>query len=81
MITLDGIVDAILGNLGVLFTLLLILYGGFKKWWVFGWYASELKDQNNKLEQRLDKATIVVEKQAEITQKATDLAESKSGAN
>lgn len=56
-ITLESILDLILGNLGTLVILLVILYGGYKKWWVFGWYSTELSKRIDKLEARLDKVS------------------------
>ena len=56
-ITVKDILDAILGNLGTLVVLIFILYGGYKKWWVWGWYAQELKIRNDRLENRIDAFT------------------------
>ncbi len=47
--TIDEVYKALLGNLGAVVLLLLILYGGYKKWWVWGWYAGELKDRNSEI--------------------------------
>jgi len=49
----------VLREIGVLGLLALILVGGFKKWWVFGWhfdrvcqqYESELKDLRDERDQ------------------------------
>lgn len=54
--TLQQVYEAILGQLGVLVLLLFIIYAGFKRWWVFGWYSKYLEDQNKRLEERLDRA-------------------------
>lgn len=54
---LDNVLDLILGNLGTLVTLVFILYGGSKRWWVFGWYATELSKRIDRLEARLDKVS------------------------
>lgn len=54
--SLQELVEGILGNLGVLFLLLFILFAGYKRWWVFGWYAKELANRNERLENRLDKS-------------------------
>lgn len=54
--TLQDVYEAILGQLGVLVLLLVILYGGYKRWWIFGWYAKILEDQNKRLEDKIDRA-------------------------
>jgi hypothetical protein len=55
-ITFDDIVKLLTGQYGVLVLLVLIFYAGYKKYWVFGWYAKELADRNEKVEGRLDRA-------------------------
>lgn len=35
---------------GVVGILVFFLWGGYKKWWVFGWQYSELKDRLTKME-------------------------------
>lgn len=77
-ITLDGILDAILGNLGTLVTLLVIIYGGFKRWWVFGWYAEELKNRNERLENRLDSVSGEAKAVTSVAEKAVIAAEQKA---
>jgi hypothetical protein len=42
---------------GTIFLLGLILYGGWKRWWVFGWYAVEQDKRITKLETALERAT------------------------
>lgn len=54
--TAQQILDAILGQAGVITLLLVILWSGWRGMWVFGWYARELRDRNEKLEARLDRA-------------------------
>lgn len=39
---MDFILTLIQGPAGALVTLVLILYGGRKKWWVFGWQYTDL---------------------------------------
>lgn len=73
--TLERVSDLILGNLGVLVLLLFILYGGSRGWWVFGWYAKELRDRNTILENRLDRALGTGERLAGSADRATRLAE------
>ena len=54
--TLERALELLLGNLGVLVLLLIILVGGFRGWWTYGWYARELRERNDRLEARLDRA-------------------------
>lgn len=42
-----------LGPFGTLFLVIIILVTGYKKFWVFGWYAKELHERNILLEQQL----------------------------
>lgn len=79
--TFERVLELLLGNLGTLVTLLAILWGGYKRVWVWGWYASELKDANKKLETRLERAvgtaeggTTLARSAAETARLATDLA-------
>lgn len=65
--TIQQIIDGILGQVGVLFLLLFILYAGYKRWWVFGWYAKEIAQRNERLENRMDRVL-------GTSQTATDLA-------
>lgn len=77
-VSLNGIVNAILGNLGTLVTLLVILYGGYKRWWVFGWYAEELKKRNERLETRLDNLSGESKALTSVAEKAVTVAEQKT---
>jgi hypothetical protein len=44
-VTLQQILDAILGQAGVIVLLLIILWAGWKRYWVFGSYYTEMRDQ------------------------------------
>jgi hypothetical protein len=74
-VTVQEVLDAILGQLGVLVLLLVILWAGWKGYWVFGWYARELRDRNEKLERRLDRAVGAAESGTGLATRATRLAE------
>ena len=51
---MDSILNLLLGPLSSLVLVLVILYGGRAKWWVFGWYAVEVsKDRDLWKEQAL----------------------------
>ena len=41
---------------GMVALLFLIIVGGWKRYWVFGWYADELHDRIRALEAKLDRA-------------------------
>ena len=60
---------------GMLFLLFLILVGGWKRYWVWGWYAVELQQRINDLEQRLERATRVAESGTAAADRATRVAE------
>jgi hypothetical protein len=59
-VTIQTIFDAILGQAGVIVLLLVILWSGWKRYWVFGSYyvemQQELRAQLSKTEHRLDRA-------------------------
>ena len=48
-------VISLVPDLGVAALLLVIIYGGFKKWWVFAWTYQDLLDRHEKLRQDRDK--------------------------
>jgi hypothetical protein len=39
---------------GVLGLLVIILFGGYKRWWVFGWIYRESEDRTSKAEKERD---------------------------
>ena len=78
--TIERAVELLLGNLGTLFLLLLIIVGGWKRVWVWGWYAQELKERNANLEEKLERAVGVAERGTVAADRAVRaLAEQKSG--
>lgn len=54
-IDLSFLLGQFLGPIGTLVLCLFILYTGYKGYWVFGWYAAELRKRNERLENRLDR--------------------------
>lgn len=60
---------------GMLALLFLILIGGGKRYWVFGWYAVELQQRIVDLEQRLERATRVAETGTAAADRATRVVE------
>lgn len=73
--TIQQVFDALLGPVGLLVGLILIVWAGYKKIWVFGWYAKELIERNNRLETRLDTASKRLDAATELADKATKIAE------
>ena len=73
--TVERAIELILGQAGVLVLLIIILYGGFRGWYVYGWYARELRERNERLEARLDRASRVAESGTGLANRATRLVE------
>lgn len=46
---------------GVVVILIIILYGGWKKWWVFGWQYRECVDEKNEWKQAALRSTHIGE--------------------
>lgn len=76
--TLQQILDGLLGQIGLLFALLLILWAGMRGIWVWGWYARELHARIERLERQLDRATVVAERGTVAADRATRLAETRT---
>lgn len=60
---------------GTISVLLLIIVGGMRRWYVWGWYAEELAARIRDLEARLDRATRVAEAGTTAAARATRFAE------
>jgi hypothetical protein len=60
--------------------LALILIGGWKRYWVFGWYAVELRERIVDLEKRLERATRVAETGTAAADRATRVVERRDAA-
>lgn len=73
--TVQQIFDAILGQAGVIVILLIVLWSGWRRMWVFGWYARELSDRNDRLEARLDRAVGAAESGTGLANRAIRQAE------
>ena len=56
---------------GMIALLLLVIVGGHKGYWVFGWYAAELRARIEKLETALERATRAAEKSSDQADRAT----------
>lgn len=46
---------------GVIVLLIIIIYGGYKKWWVFGWQYKECVDEKNEWKEAALKSTHTAE--------------------
>lgn len=77
--TIERVLELVLGNLGVLFLLLFILVGGFRGWWVYGPIHKEMMrraDQRaERAEAHLDRAVGVAERGAGVAARAVSVAE------
>lgn len=56
---------------GTIAVLLLIIVGGHRGWYVWGWYAAELRARIEKLETALERATRAAEKSSDQADRAT----------
>lgn len=54
-------------GLGVVLLLLLILIGGYRQWWVFGWAYKEIKEDSSEWRRLALSGTELVEKAVEKT--------------
>jgi hypothetical protein len=77
-VTIQQILEGILGQAGVVFLLLVVLWAGQRGYWVFGWYVKELHDRIERLEHQLDRATGVAERGTVAADRATRLAETRT---
>lgn len=65
---------------GTIAVLLLIIVGGMRQWYVWGWYVQEQRASIVKLEARLERATRVAEAGTDAADRATRVAERRSDA-
>ena len=77
--TIQTVIDGILGQAGVIVLLLVILWSGWRGMWVFGWYARELRERNERLEVRLDRAVGAAESGTGLARQAVWRAEGLQG--
>ena len=64
---------------GMVFLLFAIIVGGWRRYWVFGWYADEQAERIRQLENRLERATRVAESGTAAADRATRVAERRTG--
>jgi hypothetical protein len=60
---------------GTIAVLLLVIVGGMRGWYVWRWYADELRERNRQLEIRLERAVGVAESGTVAADRATRLVE------
>lgn len=66
----NNVLDTILGPSGALVFAILVLYGGWRKWWVFGWqYRDAISERDEWKKAALDGTR--------VAKRAFDLAQSK----
>lgn len=58
---MDDLLRLLLGPFGTLVLTLLILYGGRRKWWVFGWYAQEVAKERDEWKEAALRGTRIAE--------------------
>lgn len=58
-------------KLTVIGMLILIVVGGHRRVWVYGWYADELRTRLNKLEEQRDHAVSTARQAVNVTEKVT----------
>lgn len=67
---MDGIIDdllqILLGPFGTLVLSLLILFGGWKRWWVFGWHYSEVAKERDEWKEAALRGTKIAETVTEV---------------
>jgi hypothetical protein len=81
-VTIEDLFKQLLGPVGALVLVIVVLWAGWKGYWVWGWYAKELKtriielqNDNKELNKRLDRSTGVAEGISGLASRATRLAE------
>lgn len=70
---MDHVLTLLLGPGGVTVLTLLILFGGWKKWWVFGWYAKDKERELAEWKAIALRGTTVAERVAKIAEKGNSV--------
>jgi len=58
---MEEFLKVLLGPFGTLVLALLILYGGWKRWWVFGWHYNEVVKEKDEWKEVALRGTKVAE--------------------
>jgi hypothetical protein len=67
---MEQFLSLLLGPAGVTVLTLLLLFGGWKKWWVFGWYAKDKEAEAAEWKAIALRGTAVAERVAKIAEKS-----------
>jgi hypothetical protein len=67
---MEHFLNLLLGPAGVTVLTLLILFGGWKKWWVFGWYAKDKEAEAAEWKAIALRGTQVAERVVQIAEKS-----------
>ena len=59
---MDSVLTLLLGPAGVTVLVLLIIFGGWKKWWVFGWQYKDMEAEKNEWKEAALRGTRVAER-------------------
>lgn len=59
---MDHLVESILGPGGALVLALFILFGGWRRWWVFGWLYKDLEQEKNEWKEAALRGTRIAER-------------------
>lgn len=59
---MDEVLRLLLGPFGTLVLSLVILFGGWKRWWVFGWHYRETLAEKNEWKEIALRGTKIAEK-------------------
>ena len=68
---------SIIQSTGIIGVLVIVLFGGIKKWWVFGWQYTELKDRHAKLGEERDGWKELALRSANLAESMQELARGK----
>ena len=77
--TVQQAFEEILGQAGVIALLLIIVWSGWRGYWVFGWYVVEQRRRIEQLEHRLDRALGIAESGTGLAHRAIRQAEGLHG--
>jgi hypothetical protein len=64
--SMDHLIQLLLGPAGTLVLALTILFGGWKKWWVFGWQYKDAVTEKNEWKEAALRGTALAEKVVSI---------------
>lgn len=63
---MNELLNVLLGPLGTLVLSLLILFGGWKRWWVFGWHYAEVAKEKDEWKEAALRGTKIAEAVATV---------------